>query len=107
VQQQSRCYRELGHFTKNNNKNHISRANNNTCFESNGVRISPVWKKPGKDPNTSSLRVSFCYKGREPDIRRSGHEQQQAQAPDFRIALKYRPDGQGLICQTAGYFGIT
>jgi hypothetical protein len=43
----------------------------------------------------------------EPDIRRSGHEQQQAQAPDFRIALKYRPDGQGLICQTAGYFGIT
>jgi hypothetical protein len=42
VQQQSRCYRELGHFTKNNNKNHISRANNNTCFESNGVRISPV-----------------------------------------------------------------
>jgi hypothetical protein len=27
---------------RNNNKNHISITNNNTCFESNGVRISPV-----------------------------------------------------------------
>jgi hypothetical protein len=45
----------LGHFTNNNNKNHISRSNNNTCFESNGVRISPVRERASEGPKHFKL----------------------------------------------------
>jgi hypothetical protein len=70
----------------NNNKNPNNQLRKFPPVLRNGVRISPVWKKPGKDPNTSSLRVSFCYKGRK---------------PDFRCALH-----RGLLCGWGGWLAL-
>jgi hypothetical protein len=53
----------------NNNKNPNHNLTKFPSVTRNGVRISPVRERPGKDPNTSSLRVSFCHKGREAVIR--------------------------------------
>ena len=48
---------------RNNNKNPIMHLEYLRSVARNGVRISPVREGPGKDPNTSSVRISFYHKG--------------------------------------------
>ena len=52
-----------GQVANNNNKNPNHNLTKFPSVTRNGVRISPVWKEPRKDPNTSRLHVKFCHKG--------------------------------------------
>ena len=96
-----REYRMAQDRLSNNNKNPNHNLTKFPSVTRNGVQISPVRERPGKDPYTSSVRISFYHKGglrtfaagashpsRGVGSRHSGH-------PKLGLALRCRKSASG------------